>query len=168
MEADGTVVLTQDDNDKYLKIDSDGEAVALEDNEVAITPGLEAFGDYNWIIHNLRLPTAANTNFWAPSKRMDEMPVPGQQYTQFIIRICKKRDGIMGEIVGARGISVTTHVLYVAGKITEATSPAGVVYKALTDSAANGGLALPTSGNNQKVFTEADNVLQDPFGELGD
>jgi hypothetical protein len=46
---------------------------------------------------------------------MGEMPIPGQQYTQFIIRICKERDGIMGEIVGARGTSVTTHVLYVAG-----------------------------------------------------
>jgi hypothetical protein len=85
----------------------------LADNEVAIEPGLEAFGDYNWIIHNLRLPTLANTGFWSPTKT--EMPVPGQQYTQFIVRLIKERDGIMGEIVGARGTSVTTHVLYVAG-----------------------------------------------------
>lgn len=83
----------------------------LADNEVAIEPGLEAFGDYNWIIHNLRLPTLANTYFWAVTK--SEMPVVGGNYTQFIIRICAERDGIGGEVVGQRATSVTTHVLYV-------------------------------------------------------
>lgn len=83
----------------------------LANNEVAIEPGIEAFGDYNWIIHNLRLPTAANTNFWAPTK--EEMPVPGAQYTQFIIKMGVEREGISGEIVGASVKSVTTHVLYV-------------------------------------------------------
>ena len=152
MAADGTVTITQ------KKVDEAGEAVDLNaDTEVAITPGLEAFGDYNWIIHNLRLPTAANTNFWAPSKRMDEMPVPGQQYTQIIVRICKERDGIMGEIVGARGTSVTTHVLYVAGKVSEASAAKTVLdsFKAL-------------NGVTAKIKTDADATLQDPFGELGD
>ena len=83
----------------------------LADNEVAIEPGLEAFGDYNWIIHNLRLPTLANTYFWAVTK--SEMPVVGGEYTQFIIRVCAERDGIGGEVVGQRATSVTNHVLYV-------------------------------------------------------
>lgn len=83
----------------------------LEDNEIAIEPGIEAFGDYNWIIHNLRLPTLANTYFWAVTK--SEMPVVGGNYTQFIIRLCTERDGIGGEVVGQRATSVTTHVLYV-------------------------------------------------------
>ena len=83
----------------------------LADNEVAIEPGLEAFGDYNWIIHNLRLPTLANTYFWAVTK--SEMPVVGGEYTQFIIRMCVDRDGIAGGVVGQRATSVTTHVLYV-------------------------------------------------------
>lgn len=136
---------------KEVKIDENGEQVALTDKEVAILPGLEAFGDYNWIIHNLRLPTAANTNFWAPTRT--EMPTVGQQYTQFIIRMVKQRDGIMGEIVGARGTSVTTHVLYVAGKTTDATSPAGIVNAALfTDFGASG-----------KKKTEADDKLEKPF-----
>ena len=104
--ATGVVTTTE------TKVGEDGEAVALEDNEVAIAPGIEAFGDYNWIIHNLRLPTAANAGFWAPTKQ--EMPVPGQQYVQFIVRLMKERDGISGEIVGARAKTVTTHVLYVA------------------------------------------------------
>lgn len=83
----------------------------LADNEVAIEPGLEAFCDYNWIIHNLRLPTLANTYFWAVTK--SEMPVVGGEYTQFIIRLCTERDGIAGQVVGQRATSVTTHVLYV-------------------------------------------------------
>ena len=83
----------------------------LADNEVAIEPGLEAFGDYNWIIHNLRLPTLANTYFWAVTK--SEMPVVGGEYTQFIIRVCAERDGIGGEVVGQRATSVTNHILYV-------------------------------------------------------
>jgi hypothetical protein len=104
-------------------LNDDGEVVAgtqtleedtlrdLADNEVAIEPGLEAFCDYNWIIHNLRLPTMANTYFWSATK--NEMPIVGGEYTQFIIRMCVERDGIAGEVVGQRATSVTTHVLYV-------------------------------------------------------
>lgn len=139
------------------KIDETGTAVALADNEVAITPGLEAFCDYNWIIHNLRLPTVANYYPWSPSNRMGEMPVPGQQYTQFIIRICKERDGIMGEIVGARGTSVTTHVLYVAGLITDSSSAAYAVNGALT--------TLLGGDASTKMLTDADDQLQDPYNQ---
>ena len=136
----------------------------LADNEVEILPGLEAFGDYNWIIHNLRLPTAANTTFWAPTRM--EMPAVGQQYTQFIVRICKERDGISGEIVGARAKSVTTHVLYVAGAAAldgvATATPADKVYNAFVKASPNG-LGLATTGASQKVFTVADAVLQDPY-----
>ena len=123
----------------------------LAANEVAIEPGIEAFGDYNWIIHNLRLPTAANTNFWSPTSHMGELPAVGQVYTQFIIRICKERDGIMGEIVGARGKSVTTHVLYVAGKAGTNGTAAKAVKNALTTLA------------SAKIKTEADTKLVAPF-----
>jgi len=119
---------------------------ALADNEVAIEPGLEAFGDYNWIIHNLRLPTLANTNFWSPTNHAGEMPVPGAQYVQVIIRMCKERDGIVGEIVGARAKSVTTHVLYVEV------------------GAYNASLASVLGNLSQDLLTDADTVLQDPFG----
>lgn len=98
-------------------IEGEGETLdgnskrALEDNEVGIYPALEAFGDYNWIIHNLRIPTAANTAFWSPTNT--ELPVVGGQYIQYIIRLCADRDGIGGEVVGQRATSVTTHVMYV-------------------------------------------------------
>ena len=134
------------------KMGEDGTPTALADNEVAILPGLEAFGDYNWIIHNLRLPTLANTNFWSPTKQMDEMPVPGNQYTQFIIRMCVERDGIAGQVVGQRATSVTTHVLYVSGLVTDANSPAGLVNKAL----------FTDLGVTAKK-TDADDKLATPF-----
>lgn len=136
------------------KLDEDGNKVDLASNEVPIAPGLEAFCDYNWIIHNLRMPTAANTGFWAPTRH--EMPIVGQQYTQFIIRICKERDGISGEIVGARAKSVTTHVLYVAGNAAKdssvTTTPADKVYKELYTLA------------SAKIKAEADTKLVAPFG----
>lgn len=122
--------------------DSDGLR-DLADNEVAIEPGLEAFGDYNWIIHNLRLPTLANTYFWAVTK--SEMPIPGGNYVQFIIRICTERDGIAGEVVGQRATSVTTHVLYVL------------------DQGDNVATVKAELANLATAKTDADNALAEPF-----
>ena len=144
------VVKTKDGSGKQYYIDADGAETEITSPLVGILPGLEAFGDYNWIIHNLRLPTAANTNFWAPTK--EEMPVPGQVYTQFIITICKQRDGIMGEIVGARGTSVTTHVLYVAGDYRTSATPAYTVYGKLN------------TLKSAAIATKADTVFANPFG----
>lgn len=99
-----------------VSVDSTGVAdgkkgVTPGDNQVLIEPGVEEFGGYNWIIHNLRLPTYANSYFWSPTRA--EMPVVGGQYNQYIIQICKDRDGIAGEVVGQRAHSVTNHVFWV-------------------------------------------------------
>lgn len=115
----------------------------LADNEIAIEPGLEAFGDYNWIIHNLRLPTLANTYFWAVTK--SEMPVVGGNYTQFIIRLCTERDGIGGEVVGQRATSVTNHVLYVL------------------DQGNNVDVVKEELGKLKAAKTDADDALADPY-----
>ena len=121
----------------------DGALRDLASNEVAIEPGLEAFGDYNWIIHNLRLPTGANTYFWSPNK--DEMPVVGGQYVQFIVRLCKDRDGIGGEVVGQRATSVTTHVFYVLDQGSNVATLRTELAKLTTPK------------------TDADTALQQPF-----
>lgn len=99
-----------------VSVDSTGvvdgkKGVTPGDNQVLIEPGVEEFGGYNWIIHNLRLPTYANSYFWSPTRA--EMPVVGGQYNQYIIQICKDRDGIAGEVVGQRAHSVTNHVFWV-------------------------------------------------------
>ena len=148
----GGEVKTKDGSGKQYFLDVDGTEKELGDNQVAILPSLEAFGDYNWIIHNLRLPTLANTNFWSPTKGEDELPIVGQTYTQFIITMCKDRDGIAGGIVGQRATSVTTHVLYVAGSHTHSGDPAYTVYTKL--------YALKSAA----VATTADTKLANPFG----
>jgi hypothetical protein len=94
--------------DKVLEFDGLRD---IADNEFAIEPGIEAFLDYNWMVHNLRLPTLANTNWWTANKA--ELPIVGGNYTQFIIRMCAKRLGVSGSVVGHETTSVTTHVLYV-------------------------------------------------------
>ena len=66
--------------------------------------------------------------------------------------MCVDRDGIAGTVVGDRATSVTTHVLYVAGKHTQAGTPAKAVYDAL--------YALKGSA----VATTADTKLANPFG----
>jgi hypothetical protein len=131
----------------------------LEDNEVAIEPGLEAFGDYNWIIHNLRLPTLANTYFWAVTK--SEMPVVGGNYTQFIIRVCTERDGIGGEVVGQRATSVTNHVLYV---LDDGLGNSGNIKKVETE------LNKLVAGNDNltKIATDADDALSEPYSSVSE
>ena len=124
----------------------DGALRNLASNEVAITPGLEAFCDYNWIIHNLRLPTMANTYFWSATK--NEMPIVGGNYTQFIIRMCVDRDGIAGEVVGQRATSVTTHVLYVLDQGSNVTNIETLL------------------GNLGTIKTDADTVLAQPYSEV--
>ena len=115
----------------------------LADNEFAIEPGLEAVLDYDWMIHNLRLPTLANTYFWSVNK--SQMPIVGGKYTQFIIRICVERDGIAGGIVGERAKSVTTHVLYVLDQDNNVATVKQI---------------LGTLGTAK---TDADDALADPF-----
>ena len=145
-------IKTKDANNKQYFLDEAGTETELGADQIAILPGLEAFGDYNWIIHNLRLPTAANTGFWSPAKQADELPIVGQVYTQFIVTLCVERDGIAGQVVGNRATSVTTHVLYVAGKHTENGSAAKAVYDAFN--------ALKSSA----IATTADTKLVNPYG----
>jgi hypothetical protein len=61
----------------------------------------------------------------------------------------------MGEIVGARGVSVTTHVLYVAGKISDSNSAAYKVNSAFT--------TLLSTDAATKMKTDADTALADPY-----
>jgi hypothetical protein len=75
------------------------------------------------------------------------MPAPGASYVQVIIRMCKEREGIVGEIVGAKVKSVTTHVLYVNS----------VCYNDFKTKV----LDVIAPGNKQK--TEADTKLGQPF-----
>lgn len=76
-----------------------------------ITPCVNGFGTYMQLIKDIKLPTMENRRFTAP--HLDEMPVPGALYDQYIIHYCTKR-GVLGtDAVGDLVKSATTHVFFV-------------------------------------------------------
>ena len=81
------------------------------DTNFTIEQGVEGFGTYQWILKNLRLPTAARTSWTAINA--DEVPVIGAKYDEFIIRYCVNRGIMGGDAVGEVTKSLTTHVFYV-------------------------------------------------------
>ena len=82
-----------------------------EDKDGKKLKGKEGFGTYRQITHDLRLPTAANTR-WNRIV-LDETPVLGAKYDEYIIYMCVNR-GIMGsDAVGDLVKSRTHHVFYV-------------------------------------------------------
>ncbi len=81
------------------------------DNTNVIVQGVEGFGTYEWLLHNLRLPTTMRTRIYAMNS--DETPIPGAKYNEYIIHYCVNR-GILGtNAVGDLVKSMTTHVFYV-------------------------------------------------------
>ena len=145
-------VTTVTGGQKYLS--EEGEEVSYDANKnVPIYPGLEAFGDYWWIIHNLRLPTLANTHFFSPTQ--SELPAVGQVYTQFTIKMNVDNVGIAGEAVGQRHTSNTTHVFYVAGNSDDSNSEAGQL-KAILEN------ILPENG---KFNTDAEDAFKNPYNQ---
>ena len=73
--------------------------------------GREGFGTYQWLLHNLRIPTTMRTRIFATNS--DETPIPGAKYNEYIIHYCVNR-GILGtNAVGDMVKSMTTHVFYV-------------------------------------------------------
>ena len=81
------------------------------DTNFTIEQGEEGFGTYQWILKNLRLPTAARTS-WA-AINADEAPIIGAKYNEYVIRYCVNRGIMGGDAVGEVTKSLTTHVFYV-------------------------------------------------------
>lgn len=81
------------------------------DENFTIEQGVEGFGTYQWILKNLRLPTAARTSW--PAINADEVPIIGAKYNEYIIRYCVNRGIMGGDAVGEVTKSLTTHVFYV-------------------------------------------------------
>lgn len=73
--------------------------------------GKEGFGTYSWLLHNLRIPTCANTRPFGIYQ--DEIPVVGAKYNQYTLYYCVNR-GVLGDnAVGDLVKSKTVHVFYV-------------------------------------------------------
>lgn len=99
--------------------DADGQEVANPeyDDNFEIEQGVEGFGTYQWILKNLRLPTAARTSWTAINA--DEVPIIGAKYNEYIIRYCVNRGIMGGDAVGEVTKSLTTHVFYVNQDVVE-------------------------------------------------
>lgn len=73
--------------------------------------GREGFGTYDYVLHNLRMPTTMRTVPFAINQ--EENPVPGATYTQYTIHYCVNRGTLGNNAVGDQVTSHTTHVFYV-------------------------------------------------------
>lgn len=93
------------------------DRATLTGTEEGYYVGGEGFGTYQWILHNLRLPTTMRTRIYAMNS--DETPIPGAKYNEYVIHYCVNR-GILGtNAVGDLVTSMTTHVFYVNQSVSD-------------------------------------------------
>lgn len=94
-----------------------GDFEVVIDGKDLIVPGVEGFGTYSYILHNLRLPTDARTRYLGFNQ--EEAPIPGALYDQYTIHYC-----VGGRMLGRNGVgdtvtSATTHVFYVKSDLSK-------------------------------------------------
>ena len=92
------------------------EAVVAED-KLDKTANVVSFGTYEYLIHNLRLPTYENLRFTSPAAV--EAPVLGGEYTQFSFEYAVPRRIGGVSVVGQVNYSSTGHTFYVLSSIAE-------------------------------------------------
>lgn len=82
-----------------------------DDTVFTYTENVAEFGTYNYMIHNLRLPTHANIRF--ASQAEVEMPVKGGMYTQYTFEytVPRRLGGL--SVAGQKNWSTTTHTFFV-------------------------------------------------------
>lgn len=111
--------------------------------------GREGFGTYQWLLHNLRLPTTMRTRVFAMNS--DETPIPGAKYNEYVIHYCVNR-GILGtNAVGDVVNSMTTHVFYVNQEVSQQFESA-----LLTIAPKEGIVATIKSANGMEAGSPAD------------
>ena len=114
------------------------------------TPGKLGFGDDNWMVRSIMLPTAENTRYFGINK--EERPIIGGNYSQYTLRYSIAKDGTDG-IVG-NGTSVTTHVFYVLSSLVSAFE------SALSTFGIPFGLTLAATGGDTTLTTSSDETNQ--------
>lgn len=82
-----------------------------DDTVFTYTENIAEFGTYNYMIHNLRLPTNANIRF--ASQAEVEMPVKGGKYNQYTFEytVPRRLGGL--SVAGQKNWSTTTHTFFV-------------------------------------------------------
>lgn len=85
--------------------------VVVAEVELDSTPNVVGFGTYEYLIHNLRLPTYANIRFASPAAV--EMPVLGGEYYQYLFEYAVPRRIGGLSVVGQMNYSSTGHTFFV-------------------------------------------------------
>jgi hypothetical protein len=80
-------------------------------NSSVYTKNNVGFGTYDYMIHNLRLPTHANIRFVSPAE--SEMPIKGGKYTQYSFEytVPRRLGGL--SVAGQKTESTTIHTFFV-------------------------------------------------------
>lgn len=108
------------DNDSGVSLEKlNSDNIFVKDNTATITinNGYEAFGDYDHLIKDLRLPSKENTNYFGiavGSGENSDIPIKGTMYKQYVIQYTTDRGVLQQSAVGGVGKSRTVHVFYVA------------------------------------------------------
>lgn len=86
-------------------------------NPAVYTKNNVGFGTYDYMIHNLRLPTYANIRFASPAET--EMPVKGGKYTQYSFEytVPRRLGGL--SVAGQKTASTTIHTFFVLNNETK-------------------------------------------------
>lgn len=83
-----------------------------------VVVGKNGFGTYSQLLKDLRLPTAAHTNWLSVQK--EEMPIVGALYNQYIINYYAPSTANPSfTAVGNRSMSETTHVFWVKAELKD-------------------------------------------------
>jgi hypothetical protein len=82
------------------------------------TSGKEGFGTYIHLMKDYRLPTAANTRW--NRINLDETPIVGAQYNQYVLYLTKDRGIMGGDALGQLATSKTAHVFWVKSDVVSA------------------------------------------------
>lgn len=75
------------------------------------TPGVEGFGTSWFLTKNFRIPTTEAIRFMGEDQ--DERPVIGVLYNQYTLTYVTNRNIGSQDFVGGRGITTTTHVMFI-------------------------------------------------------
>ena len=82
------------------------------------TAGKEGFGTYIHLMKDYRLPTGANSRW--NRIILDEAPIIGATYNQYIVYLCKDRGIMGGDALGQLATSKTAHVFWVKSDVVSA------------------------------------------------
>ena len=123
-------------------------------NAGTVVANKEGMGTYQYMIKNISLPTSANTN-WT-SVNLDQRPIMGGKYSQYVIKYCVNR-GIMGtSAVGVPVKSITNHVIWVESGIVTAFETAVTTATLTLVDASAGVTGKPELENDTAVDLEND------------